>query len=241
MSYYTTGEIAKLCGVTVRTVQYYDTRELLSPSELTEGGRRLYAEEDVKRLRVICFLRELGLSIPVISQLLKEDDPGSVIDLLLSQQAQILREEIDQKQRQLDQLTTLQQGLKDAHDFSFESIQDVALNMENRKKLNRLYIKLVVIGLAMEALELIAIILWAVKGLWWPFAVWTAFLIPFCVVFSRMYFNKVAYICPQCHETFRPNKREAFFANHTLRTRKLTCSCCGHKGFCVETWAGDDK
>ena len=47
---YTTGEVAKLCGVSVRTVQYYDTRNILIPSELSEGGRRLYSEEDVKRL-----------------------------------------------------------------------------------------------------------------------------------------------------------------------------------------------
>lgn len=32
MSIYTTGEIAKLCGVTVRTVQYYDSRNILVPS-----------------------------------------------------------------------------------------------------------------------------------------------------------------------------------------------------------------
>lgn len=42
MSKYTTGEIAKLCGVSVRTVQYYDTRGILTPSELTEGGRRIF-------------------------------------------------------------------------------------------------------------------------------------------------------------------------------------------------------
>ena len=62
MSKYTTGEIAKLCGVTVRTVQYYDKRGILVPSELSEGGRRLYSEDDVKRMKVICFLRDLGLS-----------------------------------------------------------------------------------------------------------------------------------------------------------------------------------
>ena len=43
MSKYTTGEIARLCGVTVRTVQYYDRRNILNPSELSEGGRRLYS------------------------------------------------------------------------------------------------------------------------------------------------------------------------------------------------------
>ena len=40
MSKYTTGEIAKLCGVSVRTVQYYDSRNILVPSELSEGGHK---------------------------------------------------------------------------------------------------------------------------------------------------------------------------------------------------------
>ena len=66
MSKYTTGEIAKLCGVTVRTVQYYDARGILIPSELTEGGRRLYSEDDLKRMKVLCFLRELDQPIDAI-------------------------------------------------------------------------------------------------------------------------------------------------------------------------------
>ena len=63
MSKYSTGELAKLCGVTVRTVQYYDTRGILIPSELSEGGRRLYSEDDLRRMKIICFLRGLDLTI----------------------------------------------------------------------------------------------------------------------------------------------------------------------------------
>ena len=81
MSKYTTGELAKLCGVTVRTVQYYDTRGILIPSELSEGGRRLYSEDDLKRMKIICFLRELDLPIGAISQILKEEHPEKVISL----------------------------------------------------------------------------------------------------------------------------------------------------------------
>ena len=66
MSQYTTGELAKLCGVTVRTVQYYDTRGILTPSALSEGGRRLYSDGDLRRMKVICFLRELGLPLDAI-------------------------------------------------------------------------------------------------------------------------------------------------------------------------------
>ena len=40
-------EIAKLCGVTVRTVQYYDTRGVLIPSELTEGGKSVTAQKTI--------------------------------------------------------------------------------------------------------------------------------------------------------------------------------------------------
>ena len=75
MSKYTTGEIAKLCGVSVRTVQYYDTRNILVPSELSEGGRRLYSEEDLKRMKIICFLREAGIPINGINQLFQEENP----------------------------------------------------------------------------------------------------------------------------------------------------------------------
>lgn len=240
MSQYTTGEIARLCGVTVRTVQYYDTREILVPSELTEGGRRLYTEEDVKRLKVICFLRELGVSINVISQLLKEEEPGSVIEVLLQQQSQVLREEIAQRQRQLKGLTELQQGIRTMDDFSIESIGDVAHLMENKKKLHRLYTKMLAVAIPLELLEAAAIVLWIVKGVWWPFLVWMLVAFPwiFWWVF-KVYYKKVAYICPQCHSTFRPGKKEFFWASHTLKTRKLTCSCCGRKGFCVETWGGD--
>ena len=69
-SLYTTGEVAKLCGVSVRTVQYYDTRNILIPSQLSEGGRRLYNEDDLKRMNIICFLRDLGISINSIGDLL---------------------------------------------------------------------------------------------------------------------------------------------------------------------------
>ena len=83
---YTTGEIAKLCGVSVRTVQYYDDRGILIPSELSEGGRRLYSEDDLRRMRIVCFLREAGLPINSISALLAEEKPQNVISVLLEEQ-----------------------------------------------------------------------------------------------------------------------------------------------------------
>ena len=135
MSKYTTGEIAKLCEVTVRTVQYYDTRGILVPSELTEGGRRLYNDEDLRKMKIICFLRELDLPINSIADLLKEEDPGSVISLLLEQQRKMLKEEIGEREERLKKLEELSSGLKNFEHFSVESIGDIAYLMKNKKEL----------------------------------------------------------------------------------------------------------
>ena len=240
MSKYTTGEIAKLCGVTVRTVQYYDTRGILIPAELSEGGRRLYSEDDLKRMKIICFLRDLGLSIDSISQLLSEDDPGSVISLLLEQQEQVLKEEISEREEKLHKLEELKVGLKSVKEFTVESIGDIAYTMSNRKKLKKIHMTLLMIASPINVLQWVSIILWIAKGLWWLFVIWAVIAIPFGVLASRYYFKSVAYICPQCHTVFRPTFKEAFWARHTPATRKLTCTSCGHQGFCVEVAREED-
>ena len=234
MSKYTTGEVAKLCDVTVRTVQYYDSRGILVPSELSEGGRRLYSEADVKRMKIICFLRELGLSIETISQLLSEKDPGSVIGLLLEQQEVSLKQEIGEREEKLKKLSDLKAGLKSASDFSIESIGDIAYIMTNKKELRKIHTILLLTGIPLGVLQWTSIILWIKRGIWWLFLAWAVIAIPYAVILSRWYFRKVSYICPQCHKIFQPSLKEAFWANHTPTTRKLTCPSCGHHGFCVE-------
>ena len=239
MSQYTTGELAKQCGVTVRTVQFYDQRGILIPSALTEGGRRLYSAEDLKRMKIICFLRDTGLSLDTISQLLKEEDPGSVIAVLLEQQELILRAEISERRKKLERLDDLKSGLKSVPSFSIESVGDIAAVMENKKKMKAMHRNMILAGLPLSILQIASVLLWILKGIWWPFILWVIAAIPYGVLWSRYYYRHTAYICPQCHEVFRPAFREAFFANHTPSTRKLTCVKCGHHGFCVETWGGD--
>ena len=239
MSKYTTGEIAKLCGVSVRTVQYYDTRGILVPAKLSEGGRRLYSEDDLKRMKIICFLRDLSLSIDSISQILSENDPGSVIVLLLEQQEQSLKEEIGERREKLEKLETLRRELKSMENISVESIGDVAYTMSNKKKLKRIRMNLLMIGIPLSVLQLVSIILWITIGFWWLFVIWAIMGIPYGIFASRYYFRNIAYLCPQCHTVFRPAFKEALFANHTPAARKLTCISCGHHGFCVEV-AGEE-
>ena len=240
MSQYTTGEMAKACGVTVRTVQYYDTRGILTPSALSEGGRRLYDDGDLQKLKVICFLREIGLSIDVIGQLFSEEHPENVIEVLLEQQEQELKTERGALDAKLEKLAELQKAVADAKHFTVESIGDIAITVTNKKKLNRMYLMAFLLGLPLVALQIAGVLLWALKGIWWVFALWAALAIPFAIVLSRYYYRHVAYVCPECHTVFRPTFKEMFFASHTPKTRRLTCTSCGHKGFCVEVWGGDE-
>ncbi len=240
MSKYTTGEMAKLCQVSVRTVQYYDSRGILVPTELSEGGRRLYSEKDRNRLEIICFLRELGLSIDSIKRLLEEEHPENVLSILLEEQEKGLREEIAQKQSQVEKLLQVKRTLKQLTRVSVESIGDVAHIMERKKQLRRVYAAMLALGFLMDAIEVSTLMVWIFRGIWWPFVLGMMVTVALGIAASVLYYRSAAYICPDCHGIFRPSVREFFFARHTPRTRKLTCAHCGHHGFCVETYGGKE-
>ena len=234
MSKYTTGELAKLCGVSVRTVQYYDGRGILVPSELSEGGRRLYTDEDVKRMNVICFLRDIGISINSISDLFAEENPKGIISILLEQQESLLQEEISESQKKLDLINEIKSELQDVKNFSVESIADIAHVMKQKRGLKKMRWLMIASGLPITLLQWTAIVMCILKGMWWMFALWAAVAIPWGIIVSIYYFGHVSYICPECHTTFVPKFKEAFFAYHTPRMRRLTCPKCARKSLCVE-------
>ena len=66
----TISQIAKLSGISVRTLQYYDEIGLLKPSSLSESGYRLYDEEALGKLQQILTLKELDFSLKEIQHLL---------------------------------------------------------------------------------------------------------------------------------------------------------------------------
>ena len=70
----TVGELAKLTGVTVRTLHHYDGLGLVVPSDRSRAGYRLYGDADVLRLQQVLIYRELGLALDDIAAVL--DDPA---------------------------------------------------------------------------------------------------------------------------------------------------------------------
>ena len=233
---YSTGELARLCGVTVRTVQFYDARGLLHPADLSEGGRRLYSESDLRKMRMICALKTLGLSLDAIQGVLASEKPEGVLLLLLEEQERRIADEQGNLERQKRAVDTVRETIRTGHMISIESIADMDRMMEEKKKLTGLHAAMMGIGMVMSGMQWAGVIIWITEGIWWPFAACWPFVIALGIFVSRMYYKSTLYICPSCGARFRPSLKEMFWARHTAKTRLLTCTKCQSHGWCVETY-----
>lgn len=67
------GAVARMAGITIRTLYHYDEVGLLKPSARTEAGYRRYSTTDLERLQGILLYRELGFGLDEINELLADD------------------------------------------------------------------------------------------------------------------------------------------------------------------------
>lgn len=65
--------VARLAGTTSRTLRHYDDIGLLAPSSIGANGYRYYDEAALTRLQRILLLRELGLGLPAIAEVLASE------------------------------------------------------------------------------------------------------------------------------------------------------------------------
>ncbi|MFK4803601.1 MerR family transcriptional regulator [Streptomyces sp. MPA0124] len=94
---YSVGQVSTFAGVTVRTLHHYDKAGLLSPSDRSHAGYRLYNEADLVRLQQILFYRELGFPLDEIAAIFK-DPQANPLERLRARQRE-LNEEIARLQR----------------------------------------------------------------------------------------------------------------------------------------------
>lgn len=87
------GEVARLVGISVRTLHHYDEISLVVPSGRTAKGYRSYSAGDVERLHQVLTYRELGFVLDDISALL--DDPSVDAMAHLRRQRTLLNQRIE--------------------------------------------------------------------------------------------------------------------------------------------------
>ncbi len=95
---YTVQKLAKLAGVSTRTLRYYDEIGILKPARINSSGYRIYGQEEVNRLQQILFYRELGVNLTEIKQIIT--NPAFDESKALKEH----REQLLDRRKQIDQL-----------------------------------------------------------------------------------------------------------------------------------------
>ena len=102
----TVHEVSKLSGLSIRTLQYYDSIELLKPSDYTESGYRLYDDIALERLQMILLFKELEFPLKEIGKIL--DSPQFDKGKAIEQQIELLT----LKKEHIENLLDLARGIK---------------------------------------------------------------------------------------------------------------------------------
>lgn len=130
----TVGEVAKKMGVTVRTLQYYDKEELLSPSAESEGGRRLYTDKDLVLLHQIISMKSLGFSLTYIKErLISLKTPDDVANAL-TEQADAIRINIKQLKDSLAAIEQLKTEVLQMQTVNFKKYADIIVNLQMKNE-----------------------------------------------------------------------------------------------------------
>lgn len=227
---YSIGEVAAMLEVSTRTLRFYDEKGLVKPAYTEENGYRFYEKEQIRQIELILFLKDLGFSLKQIKMLIQDQRGKQSLELLLKQQYQENKQKIKEltaKQKQIEHLQKI--GVLSATLTNFSDITSI-MRKENkmttvRRKILIFLIMLIIIELIgislMYALRLspIIVIVIAVLG---------------AVFFSKYYYDRVEYVCPNCGNIFIPSFLAFNLAPHTPKFRKLTCPKCGKKSYCLE-------
>lgn len=120
-------EIARLAGTTSRTLRHYDDIGLLPPSRIAHNGYRHYDGKALVRLQRILLLRELGLGLPQIAEVLGSDtdtDPAASEASALETHLALLREEQTRLARQIASVESTITALRGGENLMAENMFD---------------------------------------------------------------------------------------------------------------------
>ena len=128
------GEVAERLGVSPRTIKYYEELGLARPETRSQGGFRLYGEEDIRRLERVLRMKGIGYSLAAIRELLAVRDAAQEAD-----KATVLRttaEHLKDREREVAaRIQQVREDLKRAEALREELLRDIALCEERIEKL----------------------------------------------------------------------------------------------------------
>ena len=106
-----TGDLARMCDTTVRTVRFYEEAGVLCPEQRSEGGHRMFGEANLQNLQLIMDLREAGLSLNDIKALFALKSESGTPEEASSRMSAALEGQIEAMQRKIAILRRLREEL----------------------------------------------------------------------------------------------------------------------------------
>lgn len=96
--YYSSGQFARMAGVSVRTIRFYDKQNILKPSYVSPSGARFYTDSDLARLQQILLFKYLGFSLDDIREMTIGDTDYHFLKNSLNLQKRLVQDQIEQMQ-----------------------------------------------------------------------------------------------------------------------------------------------
>lgn len=111
--YYSSGEFARMAHVSLRTIRYYDQKNLLKPSYTTSSGSRFYTEEDFGRLQQILLFKYLGFSLNDIREMMIAETDSSILQNALSLQKKLVEDRMEQMQLVVNSIDSAMEAMNE--------------------------------------------------------------------------------------------------------------------------------
>ena len=111
-TYYTSGEFAEKAHVSIRTIRYYDQKNLLKPAARTKGGARRYTEQDFAKLQQILLLKYLGFSLNEIREMTIGSGDAQFLLNSLQIQKRLVEERLEEMKNVISAIDSTSQALK---------------------------------------------------------------------------------------------------------------------------------
>ncbi len=106
------GELSRQVNLTPRTIRYYEDIGLLNSIKRVEGGRRVYTDDDVRRLKFIKRLKLLGLSLDEMRELEELYLSHRSNEMVLPRLIEVLDRHLDSIGNRIDQLRILERDIE---------------------------------------------------------------------------------------------------------------------------------
>ena len=110
--YYTSGEFAEKAHVSIRTIRYYDQKNLLKPAARAKGGARRYTDQDFAKLQQILLLKYLGFSLSEIREMTIGSGDAQVLLNSLQIQKRLAEERLEEMKNVITAIDSTSQALK---------------------------------------------------------------------------------------------------------------------------------